>query len=98
VLIYLSSFLTSVGLQYEDLLIEQDHHVAEAVALADKDIATGRTRRLMRAIDLDFKKKRLVDYAPEMEQDPFKEELWPDIIKLKARDQEYALLNAHTKS
>lgn len=36
-----------------------------------------------------------MDYAPNVDQETFKVELYDDVEKIKARDQEYALLNAH---
>ncbi|KAK1747388.1 hypothetical protein QTG54_001351 [Skeletonema marinoi] len=69
----------------------------EALALADSDVLIGRTRRLKRAIDLNYKRKSLQDYAPNMELELFKKEIYPDIEKIRARDQEYAQLNAHNK-
>ena len=69
----------------------------EALDLADPDTLTGRTRRLKRAIDLSYKRKSLQDYAPNMNLELFKQEIVPDIEKIRARDQEYAQLNAHNK-
>ncbi len=86
------------GLRYEDLLNEDEKEVKEALELADPEILTARTRRLKRAIDLSYKKKSLQDYAPNMELDIFKREIYPDIEKIRARDQEYAQLNAHNKA
>ena len=85
------------GLRYEDILNEDEKEVKEALSLADPDYVTGRTRRLKRAIDLGFKRKNLQDYAPNMELDIFKVEIGQDIEKIKARDHEYAQLNAHNK-
>lgn len=65
--------------------------------LADPDVITGRTRRVKRAIDLNFKRKNFMDYAPDVNQETFKVEIYDDVEKIKARDQEYALLNAHNK-
>jgi ubiquinol-cytochrome c reductase subunit 7 len=65
--------------------------------LADPEIITGRYRRLKRASDLSYKTKILQDYAPDMELEPFKEELWDDIQKIKARDEEKLLLELHKK-
>ena len=57
----------------------------------------GRTRRIKRAIDLNYKKKNLNDYAPNMNMETFKNEILTDIEKIKARDHEFAQLNAHHK-
>jgi len=38
-----------------------------------------------------------MDYAPEVEQDTFKMEVYEDVQKILARDAEYAILNAHNK-
>ena len=85
------------GLRYEDLLNEGERDIAEAMALADPEVITGRTRRIKRALDLGFKRKNLQDYAPDMELDIYKSELYETVEKIRARDQEYALLNAHNK-
>ncbi len=85
------------GLRYEDLLNEDEKEVKEALELADPEVLTARTRRLKRAIDLSYKRKSLQDYAPNMELDLFKSEIYPDIEKIRARDQEYAQLNAQSK-
>lgn len=81
------------GLRYEDLLIEEDRSVEEALSLTDKDVFTTRTRRAKRAIDLSFKKKDLSVYAPNMAQAPYKTELMEDIEKLQARDAEFVAMN-----
>jgi hypothetical protein len=65
--------------------------------LADKDVVTGRMRRLKRASDLIFKGKIYTDYASADNIDTFKEELWPDIQKIQARDEEFAIVNLHKK-
>ena len=89
--------IINAGLRYEDLLIEEESAVAEALSNADADVLISRTRRLKRAIDLGYKRKNLQDYAPDMELDTFKKEISLDIEKIKARDHEYAHLNAHNK-
>lgn len=91
----LGSQLAQYGLRYEDLLNEEEKEVKEALSLADPDVLTARSRRLKRAIDLSYKKKSLQDYAPDMELDIFKKEIYADIEKIRARDNEYAQLNAH---
>ncbi|KAL7552756.1 hypothetical protein ACHAWF_015994, partial [Thalassiosira exigua] len=85
------------GLRYEDLLIEETAQVKEALSLAEPDVLTGRTRRLKRAIDLSYKRKSLLDYAPapDLNKETFKSEIRNDIRKIQARDQEFAQLNAH---
>ena len=83
------------GLRYEDLLVEADPIVQEALELAHPDVIKGRLRRIKRASDLSYKQKLLQDYAPHMELEPFKEELYPDMLKIKKRDEEIALLNLH---
>jgi ubiquinol-cytochrome c reductase subunit 7 len=85
------------GLRYEDLLNENETSVQEALALADPQTVEGRTRRLKRAIDLSYKRKNLLDYAPNMILEPFKDEIREDIDKINARNQEWALLNMHNK-
>jgi len=74
-----------------------EKEIKEALDLADPDVAIGRTRRLKRAIDLSFKRKNMMDYAPEVNQETFKVEIYDDVKKIMARDQEYATLNAHNK-
>lgn len=83
------------GLRYEDLLNSSQPEVEEALSLADPDIVKGRMRRLKRASDLSFKAKRLQDYAPNMQLDPFKFELKEDIEKIQARNEEQMLLDMH---
>ena len=38
-----------------------------------------------------------MDYAPDVNQETFKLEFYEDVEKIKARNEEYALLNAHNK-
>lgn len=84
-------------MRYEDILNEDEKEVAEALQLSDPDTIAGRTRRLKRAIDLNFKRKNFMDYAPDVDQQTFKFEFYDDVQKIQARDQEYATLNAHNK-
>lgn len=93
----LGNQLAQYGLRYEDILNEEEKDIGEALELADPDVKTGRTRRLKRAIDLSYKRKSLQDYAPDMQLDTWKVELLPDIDKIRARNEEYAQLNAHNK-
>ena len=81
-----SPFQTNPGLRYEDLLNEGERDIAEAMALADPEVITGRTRRIKRALDLGFKRKNLQDYAPDMELDIYKSELYESVEKIRARD------------
>ena len=69
----------------------------EALELAPPEVAAGRIRRLKRAVDLSLKRKNFLDYAPGVEQETYKVEIYDDIEKIRAREQEYALLNAHNK-
>jgi len=69
----------------------------EALELADKEVVQGRLRRLKRASDLCYKGKILQDYAPNMPLDAFKREIRDDIIKIKARNEETAILELHKK-
>jgi len=64
---------------------------------ADPDTVTARNRRILRAIDLNFKRKNLQDYAPDMVLEPFKKDFYPTIEKISERDEEYALANVHNK-
>ena len=85
------------GLRYEDLLNEAHPEVQEALSLAEPDVLLARTRRMKRAMDLGQKRKNLLDYAPGNIDDTFKMELYEDMEKIRARDQELAMLNAHNK-
>jgi len=69
----------------------------EALELADPEVKKGRLRRLKRASDLCYKQKILQDYAPDMKLEPFKEEIYPDVLKIQKRDAEIALLDLHKK-
>lgn len=89
--------MKQIGLRYEDLVNEKEGIVAEALSYAEPDVVTGRTRRLKRAIDLSFKRKSLLDYAPDMKLEPFKMELEEDMEKIRAREYELAQLNMHNK-
>ena len=71
--------------------------VAEAMELADGDVLKGRLRRLKRASDLTYKGKVLTDYQDPASLEPFKLELWTDVEKIQAREEEYALLDLHKK-
>lgn len=65
--------------------------------LADPDVMKGRLRRLKRASDLTYKGKLLTDYKDTSGLEPFKLELWDDIQKIQAREEEYAILDMHKK-
>ena len=82
-------------MRYEDLLNSSEPHIGEALELADPAVRQARQRRLKRASDLSFKGKILQDYAPNMKLEPFKVEIWEDVQKIKARDEEFAKLNYH---
>ena len=71
--------LKNLGLRYEDIINEDEKEVKEALELADPDVVTGRTRRLKRAIDLSFKRKNFMDYAPNVDQETFKSEIYDDV-------------------
>ena len=85
------------GLRWEDLLLNTDPVVAEAMELADPDVIKGRMRRLKRASDLSYKGKQYTDYADASNLDPFKLELWTDIQKIQTREEEYAIMDLHKK-
>ena len=78
-------------------MISETPAMKEALELADPEVVKGRMRRLKRASDLCYKQKILQDYAPDMKLEPFKEELYPDLVKLRKRNDEIALLNLHKK-
>ena len=78
-------------------MISAQPAVAEAMELADDHVVKGRLRRLKRASDLVYKGKLYTDYADEATLEPFKLELWEDVKKIEAREEEYALLDLHKK-
>ena len=86
-----------IGLRYEDLVNEGEGDIIEALELADPEVVMARTRRLKRALDLDVKKKSMVDYAPDVDQETFKFELAELTEAIRARDTEFAILNQHRK-
>jgi Ubiquinol-cytochrome C reductase complex 14kD subunit len=86
----------TTGARYEDLMIDEPD-VVEALKLADPEVLHGRMRRLKRASDLSFKAKSLPDYAPNMVLEPFKEEFYDDLLKIRKRDEEFEMLNYHKK-
>lgn len=65
--------------------------------LSDADVLKGRLRRLKRASDLTYKGKVLTDYQSPDTLEPFKLELWDDVKKIQAREEEYAILDLHKK-
>ena len=75
----------------------RDAHVEEALELADPDVMKGRLRRLKRASDLSYKGKQYTDYKDADSLEPFKFELWDDVKKIEAREEEYAVLDLHKK-
>lgn len=79
------------------MIISARPAVAEAMELADPDVMKGRLRRLKRASDLSYKGKVYTDYADASTLEPFKLELWDDVKKIEAREEEYALLDLHKK-
>ena len=85
------------GLRWEDLILNTRPAVAEAMELADPDVIKGRMRRLKRASDLTYKGKVFTDYKDAATLEPFKMELWDDIQKIEAREEEYAVLDLHKK-
>uniref|UniRef100_A0A7S3L3S0 Cytochrome b-c1 complex subunit 7 n=1 Tax=Amphora coffeiformis TaxID=265554 RepID=A0A7S3L3S0_9STRA len=93
----LAGELNKMGLRWEDLIISARAPVTEAMELADPDVMKGRMRRLKRASDLSYKGKVLTDYVDVAKLEPFKFELWDDVKKLQARDEEYAIMNLHKK-
>ncbi len=72
---------------------EDENAMKQALELSDPDVIMGRQRRIKRAIDLNFKRKNFTDYAPDVELDVFKSEIYEDVKKVTAREQEIALLN-----
>jgi hypothetical protein len=46
---------------------------------------------------LDVKKKNFTDYAPAVDQETFKVEIYDDIVKIRQRNAEYAMLNMYKK-
>jgi ubiquinol-cytochrome c reductase subunit 7 len=78
-------------------LISERASVKEAMSLAPPEVIKGRMRRLKRASDLTFKGKVYTDYKSADGLEPFKKELWHDIQKIEAREQEYAMLDLYKK-
>lgn len=78
-------------------MISERPSYKEALNLQDPEILQGRLRRLKRAMDLSYKGKTLTEYAPDMKLDPFKEEFYPDVLKVQKRNEEYELLELHKK-
>lgn len=79
------------------MLNEEDADIKEAITLASPDIVTGRTRRVKRALDLNLKQKNFMDYAKDIDQETWKTELYDDVLKIRARNNEFVLLNQHKK-
>jgi ubiquinol-cytochrome c reductase subunit 7 len=83
-------------LRYEDLLNSEWPTFKEAMELADKDVMTGRLRRLKRASDITLKGKVYTDYLPPLTMtEIYQEELGPDILKIEEREEEFAIMNLH---
>lgn len=82
------------GTRHEDLFNEHDPDVKEAIELSSPEVRLGRYRRLKRALDLNVKNKYFMDYAtPEqMNYDPYVQELWPLIQRIRSRNQQIAEL------
>lgn len=78
-------------------MISETPEMKEVLELADEDVVKGRLRRLLRASDLTYKGKVYTDYADPSNLEPFKLELWEDLKKIEAREEEYALLDLHKK-
>ena len=85
------------GLRAEDLLNEDEPDIKEALSLADPEVRTGRTRRIKRALDLGIKQKNFLDNAPDVDQETYKSEFYDLIEKIRFRDHEFAMMNAHKK-
>lgn len=79
------------------MLNENENDIKEALDLASSEVKTGRTRRVKRALDLNLKQKNFMDYAKDVDQETFKTEFYEDMLQIRARDQEFALLNQHKK-
>jgi hypothetical protein len=94
---YSFDYFSFLGLRIEDLLNEDEPDIKEALALSDSDVVTGRTRRLKRAFDLGVKQKNFLDYAPDVDQETFKSEIYDLARQIRVRDHEFALLNQHKK-
>merc|ERR1712137_1281843 len=88
--------LIQTGLRYEDLINEDIREVNEALAYASSDKLQGRNRRIKRAMHLSFKRKNYVDYVPSYKgEDCFQWDVYGDVEKIIARDQERVTLNQH---
>ena len=76
---------------------EDEPDVKEALALSDPEVRIARTRRIKRALDLGLKQKNFLDYAPDVDQETFTTDLDDMIKKIRMRDHEFALMNAHKR-
>eukprot|EP00939_MAST-03C_sp_MAST-3C-sp1_P003451 g3451.t1 len=68
--------LRQYGLRYEDLFNESEPAVAMAIERMTPQEREARTRRLRRALDLDFK-KTVLPAEIQAVQEPLKQTLWP---------------------
>eukprot|EP00937_MAST-01D_sp_MAST-1D-sp2_P002438 g2438.t1 len=67
----LTPTLRAYGLRYDDLVNEWHPDVQDALARLPPAEVEARKRRMQRAIDLDFKKKKLSPELQAMQPDPF---------------------------
>mmetsp|Transcript_5239 Transcript_5239/g.15560 ORF Transcript_5239/g.15560 Transcript_5239/m.15560 type:complete len:112 (+) Transcript_5239:232-567(+) len=86
--------LNEFGLKYDDVKIEQDPDYAKALDRVSHEELTLRARRMKRAFDISFKKKKL---PPELQklQAPLEGYALPLIEEAKARRIERELLNTY---
>jgi hypothetical protein len=85
--------ILNLGLRVEDLFTDQVEDFKEAMSFVDPDVTVGRSRRIRRAIDLDVKHKNFDDYAPHVDQETFKFEIWDYADRINAREFEKSVSN-----
>ncbi|CAM9292662.1 unnamed protein product [Laminaria digitata] len=84
--------LNAFGLKFDDLMIEEDEDVAEAVRRLTPNQQLARKRRQLRAFDISLKKTPLPDHVQAV-QDPFEPYLQDIINEVREERLERELLN-----
>jgi Ubiquinol-cytochrome C reductase complex 14kD subunit len=75
------------------LFTDKVEEFKEALSFVHPDVRVGRMRRTRRAIDLDFKHKNFDDYAPNVDQETFKFEIFDYMNRIRAREYEKSVLS-----
>lgn len=84
--------LNAFGLKFDDLMIEEDPDVAEAVRRLTPEQQLARKRRQFRAFDISLKKTPLPDHIQAV-QDPFEPYLQDIIKEVREERLERELIN-----